>query len=160
MRILAIDPGSEQSAVVSYDTETREVLGKEIMPNEGLVLMLTCGSNPPAHLAIEMIASYGMPVGATIFETCVWIGRFIEAAQIPHTKVYRREVKMHLCGSTRAKDSNIRQAIMDLHGSTREKAIGTKKAPGPLYGFKKDIWAAMGVALTWAAANEAITKAG
>ena len=51
-------------------------------------------------------------------------------------------------GQTKAKDSNIRQAIMDRYGSTREAAIGTKKNPQELYGVSKDIWAALGVAIT------------
>lgn len=149
MLILAIDPGSEQSAYVFYDTFVGKAISFEIMPNDALLKKLGSLISEVEHLAIEMIACYGMPVGASVFETCVWIGRFIEAAAIPHTKVYRKDVKMFLCGSTRAKDSNIRQAIMDKYGSSREKAIGTKKSPGPLHGFKADIWAAMGVALTW-----------
>jgi hypothetical protein len=56
---------------------------------------------------------------------------------------------MCLCGATKAKDSNIRQAIMDRYGSAREKAIGRKATPGPLYGVSKDIWAAIGVAITF-----------
>ena len=154
MRLLAIDPGPEQSAWVAYHPDTRRIAGSDIEPNETLLKALGCRRFFNAdHLAIEMITSYGMPVGKSVFETCVWIGRLIEASHQPHTLIYRQQVKLHLCNSVHAKDSNIRQAIMDLYGSTRQAAIGTKKAPGPLYGFKKDIWSAMGVALTWAAQN-------
>jgi hypothetical protein len=99
-------------------------------------------------LYIEMVASYGMAVGRTVFETCVWIGRFVEAWGDNWDFVYRKDVKMHLCGQTRAKDSNIRQAIMDMYGSEKAIAIGTKAKPGPLHGVSKDVWAALGVAIT------------
>ena len=89
-----------------------------------------------------------MAVGKSVFETCVWIGRFIEAWNGEWEYVYRKDVKMCLCGQTRAKDSNIRQAIMDRYGSERSIAIGTKANPGPLYQVSKDIWAALGVAIT------------
>ena len=78
-------------------------------------------------LVIEMIASYGMPVGKEIFETCVWIGRFKELAIIKNKKVdyiYRKEEKINLCQSMKAKDSNIRQALIDRFG-----VVGTKKNP-------------------------------
>lgn len=78
-------------------------------------------------LAIEMVASYGMPVGETIFETCVWIGRIIETVyryNIPVTKIYRKDEKMNICHSMKAKDSNIRQALIDRFGE-----VGTKKNP-------------------------------
>lgn len=154
--ILAIDPGTTQSAYVVYGTAFEKkdaVLKKGIVENETLLVMLRQGGllNCDAfirNLYIEMVASYGMPVGQTVFETCVWIGRFIEAWGGPFEYVYRKDVKMHLCGQTKAKDSNIRQAIMDRYGSERSIAIGTKKAPGPLYGVSEDIWAALGVAIT------------
>jgi hypothetical protein len=98
-------------------------------------------------LAIEMIASYGMPVGREVFETCVWIGRFIEAFgshyDNPTIRVTRNEVKNHLCGSSKAKDANVRQALIDLLGSP-----GTKKSPGGTYGVKSHMWSALGVAAT------------
>ena len=78
-------------------------------------------------LVIEMIASYGMPVGKEVFETCVWIGRFKELAIIRNIKVeyiYRKDEKMNLCQSMKAKDSNIRQALIDRFG-----IVGTKKNP-------------------------------
>ena len=97
-------------------------------------------------VAIEMIASYGMPVGREVFETCVWVGRYMERARrrrLPVRLVYRAEVKMHLCRSMKAKDGNIRQALIDKLGPP-----GTKKAPGVTYGVSGDMWAALGVAVT------------
>ena len=57
--------------------------------------------------------------------------------------VYRKDVKLHLCGSPRAKDPNIRQALLDKLGP-----VGTKRQPGPCYGVKSHAWAALGVAVT------------
>lgn len=74
-----------------------------------------------------MIASYGMPVGKEVFETCLWIGRFTELAILQGIDVeyiYRKEEKMNLCQSMKAKDSNIRQALIDRFG-----VVGTKKSP-------------------------------
>jgi hypothetical protein len=95
--------------------------------------------------AIEMVASYGMPVGREVFETVRWIGRFQQAWRDPETVrfVYRKDVKLHLCGSARAKDANIRQALIDKLGP-----VGTKAVPGPLYGVKSHIWSALAVAVT------------
>jgi hypothetical protein len=98
-------------------------------------------------VAIEQIASYGMPVGAEVFETVFWSGRFAEAAYARMrrvTRIPRMEVKMHLCHNSRAKDANIRQALIDRLG-----APGTKKAPGTTYGIKADEWAALAVAVTF-----------
>lgn len=158
MNILAIDPGSERSAWVVYDTETKALVTFGICSNSRLVLGLK--SEGGTHLAIEMIACYGMSVGKTVFNTCVWIGRFIQAwidqsglASMGHTQVYRMQVKMHLCHHASAKDSNIRQAIIDRYpetGGGKTPQIGTKAHPGPLYGVSKDVWAALGVAITYA----------
>ena len=91
-----------------------------------------------------MIACYGMAVGAEVFETCVWIGRYLEKAQGDMSRIKRGEVKMHLCHSMKAKDSNIRQALIDRFG-----APGTKKAPGLTFGLSGDMWAAFAVAVTY-----------
>jgi hypothetical protein len=76
MIILAIDPGSEKSALVLYDTGNQEIYDRRILENE--LLLGYMGDVVFDMLVIEMIASYGMPVGKDVFETCVWIGRFIE----------------------------------------------------------------------------------
>lgn len=136
--ILAIDPGTTESGVVLWNGS---VLLAEQMSNSELLDALTNSSIPYDLLAVEMIASYGMPVGREVFETCVWIGRFIERATAPVQLCYRKDIKLHLCGSARAKDGNIRQALIDKHG-----AVGTKKNPGKLYGISGHLWAALAVA--------------
>jgi hypothetical protein len=103
-------------------------------------------------VVIEMVASYGMPVGAEVFETVYWIGRFAQAAEAAGAKVHRikrLQVKQHICHDSRAKDSNIRQALIDRFGP-----VGTKKDKGWFYGFKADMWAAYALAVTFAETRE------
>lgn len=155
MIVLAIDPGPSESAFVYYDTKTRELLQFAKFENDRLIEHIIGSHNPAHHLAVEMIASYGMAVGREVFDTCVWIGRFVQAWEQnnpsgwDHTFVYRREVKLQLCGSARAKDANVRQALIDRYGGSRKKAIGTKAAPRALYGVSNDVWQALGVAVTY-----------
>ena len=101
-----------------------------------------------------MVASYGMAVGQTVFDTCVWIGRFYElwSQWCDVHKMFRKEIKMNLCGQTRAKDSNIRQALVDRFSYERHAAKGgkgTKADPGWFYGFKSDVWQAYALGVTW-----------
>lgn len=143
--ILAIDPGPVKSGWVRM--AGRRICDTGVDSNIELLRTLRAlpapiDGGPP--VAIEMIASYGMPVGAEVFLTCVWIGRFIEARQ-PHGArlITRAEVKMHLCGNARARDANVRQALIDLFGPK-----GTKAAPGGTYGVNTHAWSALGVAAT------------
>lgn len=149
MNILAIDPGPVRSAWVWM--HAGEIGAFDCQPNAQVLRHL----EKPRHgevLALEMIASYGMSVGAEVFETCVWIGQFLrewERQDGKAERIFRREVKLHLCGQARAKDGNIRQALIDRYGG-KESAIGRKATPGPLYGMSGDVWAALAVAVTYA----------
>jgi hypothetical protein len=92
-----------------------------------------------------------MAVGREVFETVFWTGRFFEAATRRGADVSwlpRKAIKVHLCGSARAQDSNIRVALIDRFGGS-ERAKGTKKAPGALFGIKAHEWAALALAVTW-----------
>lgn len=156
MIILAIDPGNEQSAWCLYDAGWPMPLAHGKQSNDRVRDLIGDGGPrglaTPSHVVLEMIASYGMPVGREVFETVRWIGRFEETAkrQIFSTDVvYRRDVKLHLCGQARAKDGNVRQALIDRWGG-KAAAIGTKASPGPLYGLRADAWQALGVAVTYA----------
>lgn len=134
MKILAIDPGPENSAYVLWNGE--KWIEAAILPNDELLAFLALGDYDSA--AIEMVAHYGMPVGKEVFETCVAIGRFIETIyqtlQPGALKlVYRREIKHHFCNSAKAKDANIRQAILDRFGgkgpqSARKPRLGRSTA--------------------------------
>lgn len=156
--ILAIDPGTTQSGWCVL-LDGNRVTASGVSPNNDVARMIA--DHAAYDLAIEMIASYGMAVGKEVFETCVWIGRFMECYYDPDRVrlVYRRDVKMHLCGNTKAKDTNIRQAIIDLFPATgggKTPQIGVKNQPGPLFGVSSHAWPALGVALT---AQHVIDKA-
>jgi len=147
--ILAIDPGTTESGWVILEDGVPIEFGKN---NNEYVLERVYGKHLAptlaTRMAIEMVASYGMPVGAEVFETCVWAGRFIEAWGGGEERVYRRDVKLHLCGQARAKDANIRQALIDRFGPGKDAAIGRKDTPGPCYGISGDVWAALALAVT------------
>lgn len=149
--ILAIDPGTTQSGFVILDGD--RVVSSGTLPNaEALALV----AGHTGIVAIEMFASYGMSVGKEVFESVRWIGRFQQASLAPEAVrlVYRRDVKLHLCGNVRAKDPNIRQSLLDMFASTgggKTPQIGTKGQPGPLYGVTSHAWSALAVAVTTAA---------
>lgn len=104
-------------------------------------------------LVIEMIQSFGMAVGKTVFETCVYIGRFMQRAidlKKEVKRIYRKEVKLNICNDSRAKDNNITQALVDRFApDTRNKGKGIKSDKGWFYGFKADIWQAYAVGITF-----------
>jgi len=160
MRILAIDPGNTESGYALIDSITWKPYDAGKITNFYLRDKLMDGGYD--YVAIEMIASYGMAVGKEVFETCVWIGRFLEVAQTSDVNlVYRKEVKLHLCHSTKAKDSNITQALIDRFASgVSNHGKGTKAAPGWFYGFKADIWQAYALAVYTADTLTAARSAG
>jgi hypothetical protein len=145
MSILAIDPGCNESAYALLREDLSLASFGKIYNTDMLEVIK---NKYYEHMAIEMVASYGMAVGQEIFETVFWIGRFWETALLTDCKyiqkVYRKDEKMNLCHSMKAKDSNIRQALIDRFG-----VVGVKKTPGWFYGVSKDVWAAIAVGVTY-----------
>lgn len=151
MKILALDPGTTQTGWAIVDEKLR-ISEHGIHDNRYLLRMIQQRGSEFDRLATEMISSQGMAVGKSVFDTCVWIGRFVQAWREPEQAIiiFRHQVKMHLCNSTRAKDANIRQAIIDLYeplGGGNTPQIGNKERPGPLYGVSSHVWPAIGVAI-------------
>lgn len=158
--LLAIDPGSTESAYV-WLNDDGALTGFGKVPNDELLeicrSLRDMGTLPhPPIVVIEKIASYGMAVGAETFETVYWSGRFSEAAirgGFPVHRIPRLEVKLQICRDSKAKDDNIRQALIDRWGGK----AATKKG-GALYGVSYDVWAALAVGVTyienWLEVNE------
>ena len=150
---LAIDPGSTESAWCAIDADQgyRPIdFGKAA--NDDLLRDLTGLAIGADRIAIEMVASYGMAVGADVFETCVWIGRFEQRIrdcwQTTPLRVKRHPVKLHQCHSARASDANVTQALIDRFAAgAPNRGKGTKAEPGWFHGFAGDIWQAYALAV-------------
>jgi hypothetical protein len=155
--ILAIDPGPAESGFVIVDRTCAPIRFGKIL-NRDLLRALEQGHDHQHlagvdHVAIERIASYGMPVGEDVFHTCFWIGRFDHAARWATTRelIKRGPIKLHLCHTSKAKDPNVTQALIDRFApGVRNKGKGTKAEPGWFYGFAGDVWQASAVAVYYA----------
>jgi hypothetical protein len=182
--ILAVDPGTEKSGWVLYDATERRPLQWGWEPNEDVEDRAENHGNQHLDsqclpLAVEWVSNHGMAVGQDVFWTVYWIGRFSRAysGSTVNPKLLlipRSEIKLHICGQQRAKDGNVRQALIDRWGGDA-KAIGGRKCkgckgkgwfgrrhyvcqlcdgsgyespPGPLYGISSHVWQALALAVT------------
>lgn len=145
---LALDPGPTQTGWCLLGPDGVPVQSG-VSPNDEVLDMLYGGGLGARLLVIERIESRGMSVAQVVFDTCVWIGRFQQAWHDPKAArlIFRRDVKLHLCGSAKAKDTNIWQALLDRFGG-KDVAVGKKAQPGPLHGVRSHARAALAVAIT------------
>ena len=136
--LLAIDPGTFKSGWVML--VDGQITAAGVSANTELLDMIT--TLAPPCISIEWIQSMGMAVGQEVFETCMWVGRFIQLA--PKTtqiiRVPRTQVKLHHCGSARAKDPNVSAAVREKYGQK-----GTKREPGYFYLVSSHAWQAFAV---------------
>ncbi len=154
MKILGLDPGTTKTGFAIYDDLNHKVLSAGVWDNEMILNeFMATGTFDEVQFdecACEWIESFGMAVGKSTFETVWWIGRYYQ--RVNHTRVTRKEVKLAMCNSLRAKDSNIRRAILDRFGKTgggKTPEVGTTKQPGPLFAVSSHAWSALAVALTY-----------
>lgn len=169
--VIGIDPGPTESAYSVFDGQS--VLESATVRNGELILLLPkLLERKPKLIGIEMIASYGMAVGAEVFETCVFIGElkmwfdlwndhYYDCEEdVKYERFYRKQIVQHICGSVRAKDTNVKVALIDRigppHVEKMEPRIGKRgqelkpvkvRVPGPTYGVTGDAWAATAVAV-------------
>jgi hypothetical protein len=139
--VLSIDPGTHESGYSRFDGV--RVISAGVMGNEDL-LKIVADDNSDV-LAIEKIVSYGSAVGQETFDTCVWIGRFMQAWGVPEDVMLipRRKVKAHVCGPGKWGDPDVRKALI-----TKLGPAGTKKSPGATFGVTSHAWSALAVGVT------------
>lgn len=154
MRLLAIDAGDIKSAYIIYDSEIKKVIEKNFLLNNDFINRIErlCFDRKIDEAAIEKLHSMGMPVGQTTFDTIFMNGRIYELLSRNgiEAKLYpRHDIKMHLCNSTRAKDTNIRMALVNRFGEA-----STKKNPHDTYNeltdkiyFGSHFWSCLAVAM-------------
>ncbi len=178
-KILAIDPGSVKTAYILLDRETKAPLefGK-ILNTEMREELIAMNFDDIQSIQCEFPKPRGQLASTHLFETVMWIGRYTELLfDMGYDIEYfdRKDVKMTICGTTKANDSQIRSALIDIYGGERI-AIGGKKCKtcngkgyigrdktqchqcngagvespkGPLRGISEDVWAALGIAISY-----------
>lgn len=158
MTILAIDPGTTESAYVLLVDEIIEQFGK-VLNADMLPIIESIKGRRDSICVIEEVRSYGMAVGQEVFRTVFWTGMFArEWGEDGLRFLGRKQVVIHVCGQPKAKDANVRQAMLDrwgpakvervTHGADRKGKPTTKtvKVDGPTAGISKDVWAALAIA--------------
>jgi|TARA_R110000851_G_scaffold86724_1_gene188849 hypothetical protein len=158
-RILALDTGTTNTGFVYVEFiigELPRLLNFGIIKNQDMLKEI--GESKHDAIVMENFQCMGMAVGISTFNAAIWLGRFIEASRRshPHQTVHlmhRSAIKMEICGSPRAKDPNIRQAIIDMYpvgqGGGKVPQIGINKQRGPLYGVSSHVWSALAVAISF-----------
>lgn len=154
MKILAIDPANLESAYCIIESNSYKPISFDKIENNKMFDVLKANKDIK-KIIIEEVRSYGMSVGQTVFDTCRWYGRFEQFAldTIPDVEVVyicRKDVKMNLCGTMRAKDKNIIIALVDRFApNSTNYGKGTKKNKNFFFGFKSDVWQSYALATTY-----------
>ena len=155
--ILAIDPGPVTSGVVWYLRHTRTVMRSEPkMLNEDVRAALRLLRGSPVLVAVERVRTHGRGTpgggaGGDVLRTAEESADFRRTAlESGHHVVWlsRRDVLGALGGlPSKGSDAAVRRYCIDVHASSDREALGTKAAPGPLYGVTSHAWQALGLAL-------------
>lgn len=155
-RILGIDPGPCESAWVLY--EDSKVIAHGLEDNSCVLLRLSAAPFAPAFgtnlwPVVEVVKNYGQIVGDSVLHTAIWIGRFVQKWEDSglHARSFelvpRKTYISYLCGSSKANDSGVRQAVIDKLGPPWIPPKGKGRKPGPTHGLANDEWQACGLCL-------------
>lgn len=157
--VLGIDPGPETSTYVVWNG--KQILEKGTVRNLELMGLLDLDNSKHRFKsasninfrAIEMVESWGMPMGNDTIETAYWVGIFGKTIGLGFFRRFSSsEIRLYLCGTMRGKPSNIKAAIINRVDPMRrfgKYGKGTKAKPGPLFNISKHDWSALALAITY-----------
>lgn len=147
--VLAFDPGPLKCGVARYADGQLVGSWNDLPVGEAVRMAL---DTDVKVVAIERVQSTGQS-GASLLRTSEVVGKLELAANLNEHEpdvelLYRREVcsALHVHGA--GKDRQVRQAMIEAHGGSKEEAVGRKATPGPLYGVAGHAWQALGLAYT------------
>ena len=163
--LLAIDPGTTHSAYAII-CEDYSIMSAAKVENSKLLSLVKHGYWH--EMAIECMESRHVVngvIGAETYDTCYWIGRFMQAAmdrKNPVHQIYRSEERTRLVPTKKNKlpkhpdyvgegaDSQIRATLIRRFAKHDMKnGKGTAKNKDVFYGFARDMWSAYAVGVVY-----------
>lgn len=122
--------------------------------------------DPLTVLVFEGVSHHGNKAGRDVHRANLWIGRLFGVWRTTLRRhlgapepvvILARTAAAWMGASRRTKkdptiDSQVAQAVRDRFGgmgASRKDVCGTKNAPGPLYGFRGDVYRAMAVGIAY-----------
>ena len=168
MNILAIDPGTAQSAYALIRSDYTIISAAKVGNDSVLRLvrdadydMLAIECMQPRFLGGER--TQGQMIGGETYETCYMIGRCMQLAEERGKdvqRVMRSEERSAIIPSRRnglpplergstSTDARIREALIARFARhDRKNGKGTSQSRDVFYGFKRDMWSAFAVGVT------------
>jgi hypothetical protein len=149
--IIGIDPGSDKSAMVIWDTRGQKIISHIWDTNSKIERRLSVERHVCTVLAVEYPYLFGKKVWQQVIDTAFVIGRFVKTfeptygEEVSNRMIYyinSNAWRIFISGQRGAKDSAVKQAIMSKYGGK-----GTKDNPGILYGIADHEWDALSVCL-------------
>jgi len=158
--MLGLDPGPERSALVGLNADgptALRILDENAVIRAKLEELEADEVWGYRILAIEIPQPHRDFTPQSAIDTAVEAGRFIQVWRGPCRKIKRTDVKHHLYPHHKTKkhpdvpgaDAGIRAVLLKRFGPK-----GTKASPGPMYGYKADLWQALAVAVCAAETRE------
>lgn len=172
MKIMAIDPGTTESAYVILDDQY-QILSADKVGNDVILSIIADAPGLDAVIIEDIEPRYsstdrsaaGAVMGQSTIETIKAFGRFSWQAALRGLMVgsiFRRDERSCLIPTKRNglpplpetapkhADGQIRASLIRRFARhDQERGRGTKANPDTFYGFHGDMWQAMAVGVTW-----------
>jgi hypothetical protein len=134
--LYALDPGTQQSALVQARAWSSSAADRSATTCELLLACLPSGDRRGPSCDRSKSPVTGCPSARKCSAPACGSGRFYGGLGIqgvgmrPCSLLPRKAVKLALCGSLKAKDANIRQAILDRFGGKEIRPSGRRRHRG------------------------------